>query len=394
MLAFAVVLAVGVAGGGFFPRTWRIATTALLCLTAAALLLRPRAAIGRREAVAVAGLFGLAGWTYMSARWSPLPAGSRVEAERALLYAVALLNVLVGVSKRDITALLAGLTAGITGVAAYALARLVLSPPPPDPFQGANLHEPFGYANALGVFVVLGIVASVGLALAAHRAVALAPLGLLVPTLWLTSSRGAWIALPVGIVVTLGAGRVVRLRAVGAVLVIGVAVAFALGSERGQPLSPFGENRPHYWRVAVQAVGDHPTVGYGAGTYGAYWLEHRPVDEFVHDAHSLPLETLAELGPPGLLLLAVALGLPLVALARRLDRPTAAAAGAYAAFVFHASADWDWEFAAVGLVGVACAGAVLVGSRTQGDTDLGRARTPLMLAALAAAVLVAVRLGT
>ena len=148
-----------------------------------------------------------------------------------------------------------------------------------------------------------------------------------------------------------------------ALLTVGIVGAIAIGSERGQPLTLFGDNRPQYWHVAWQDVEANPALGSGAGTFGAFWLEHRTVDEFVHDAHSLYIETLAELGPFGLALLVIGLAVPLVGLRGRQDPFVAAAAGAYSAFLLHAGVDWDWEFGVVGLLGLTCAGAVLVGTR-------------------------------
>ena len=62
------------------------------------------------------------------------------------------------------------------------------------------------------------------------------------------------------------------------------------------------------------------------------------------DAHSLYLETLAELGLVGLALLVLALAPPLVAGFRGVE---AAATGGYVAFLIHAGLDWDWELPAV-----------------------------------------------
>jgi O-antigen ligase len=389
LVVFGFVLVVGLSGGGFFPRTWRLAVLALLLVSAATLVAHDRIALGRRDWVALGAFAALTAWTAASSNWSSLPTASLIEAERALLYAVALLAVLLGVGRRELPLLLAGALAGVAGVGAYALGRHVFSPPPLDPFQGSHLHEPFGYSNAIGIFFVLGIVLAVGLAVAARsptaRLAALSPLVVLVPALYLTSSRGAWIALPVGIVACLFVGGAVRSRvALLGLLVVGVAVAIVLGSEGGQALTLFGENRPHYWRVAWEDVETNPALGSGAGTFGSFWLEHRPVDEFVHDAHSLFLESLAELGPLGLALLVIGLGVPLLGLRRRRDLFVAAAAGAYAAFLLHAAVDWDWEFGAVGLIGILCAGALLAGTRP----DRAQSISPLTRAALLVLLLV------
>src|SRR5215207_4521812 len=140
---FGVVLIVGLAGGGFFPRTWRLTLLALLLLSAAALVARDRITFRRREWVALTAFGALTAWTAASSEWSSLPTGSLIESERTLLYTVGLLTVLVGVAASSLPHILLGALAGVTGVSAYALGRHVLSPPPLDPFQGTHLHEPF-----------------------------------------------------------------------------------------------------------------------------------------------------------------------------------------------------------------------------------------------------------
>jgi hypothetical protein len=78
------------------------------------------------------------------------------------------------------------------------------------------------------------------------------------------------------------------------------------------------------------------------------------------DAHSLYLETLAELGLVGLGLLALALAPPLLAAFRGASGGAgAAAAGGYVAFLFHAGVDWDWEMPAVTVAGLLCGAAAL-----------------------------------
>jgi tetratricopeptide (TPR) repeat protein len=108
----------------------------------------------------------------------------------------------------------------------------------------------------------------------------------------------------------------------------------------------------------------------------------------VSDAHSLYLETLGELGPIGLALLAVALGAPLVVGVRaRRHRLVPAALGAYAGFLAHAGVDWDWEIPAVMFAGLLCgAGLLAAGRRRRGPrTRLDPAVRGLVLVALVAA---------
>jgi O-antigen ligase len=107
------------------------------------------------------------------------------------------------------------------------------------------------------------------------------------------------------------------------------------------------------------------------------------VSSFARDAHSLYVETLAELGPIGLALVLLALGVPLLALRRRGDPLLAAAAAGYTAFVLHVAVDWDWELPAVTLVGVACGAALLAGSRREPAPEVGAAGRLVLLAVAA-----------
>ena len=63
------------------------------------------------------------------------------------------------------------------------------------------------------------------------------------------------------------------------------------------------------WRAAWRDWKAHPALGSGAGTFEQYWLQHRRRSANVRDAHSLYLETQAELGPLGLGLLVTTLAL-------------------------------------------------------------------------------------
>ena len=73
-------------------------------------------------------------------------------------------------------------------------------------------------------------------------------------------------------------------------------------------LASVGSNRFAYWRVALRGFAEAPVAGHGAGAFSVLWLRHRTVREGVRDAHSLELETAAELGVIGLLLLGAFLG--------------------------------------------------------------------------------------
>jgi hypothetical protein len=117
-------------------------------------------------------------------------------------------------------------------------------------------------------------------------------------------------------------------------------------------LSGGGSGRWQFWTAAWHAFAQHPIGGIGAGGYEAWWTQHGTLPAFVRNAHSLLLETLAELGALGgallLALAAVTLG---AALARRraaatpaLLPPAVALAGCGA---LGAAIDWMWQVPAV-----------------------------------------------
>ena len=160
-----------------------------------------------------------------------------------------------------------------------------------------------------------------------------------------------------------------RAAALGAtVLVLAGTIAAMVSTERvpgrdvpeagPQRLASVQSNRYAYWKVAVEAFADHPLNGEGSGGFRTAWLREREFRESVRDAHSLYLETAAELGLAGLL----ALGLLVAGCALAAARAGPAAAGsvaALAAFALHAGIDWDWEMPALTLVALALAAALI-----------------------------------
>ncbi|HSC50512.1 MAG TPA: O-antigen ligase family protein [Gaiellaceae bacterium] len=153
-----------------------------------------------------------------------------------------------------------------------------------------------------------------------------------------------------------------------------------------------GSNRSDYWRVAWREVEAHPLLGGGAGSFQRFWLRHRSAELPVLDAHSLYLETLAELGAVGLALLLCVLTVPLLGLRTARRTPFAAAAlGGYVAFLVHAGIDWDWEMPAVTLTALACGVALLLAAR--GDDSPRPARPVRIGLAAGAAALVVLALG-
>jgi hypothetical protein len=130
--------------------------------------------------------------------------------------------------------------------------------------------------------------------------------------------------------------------------------------------------RVSLWKVGWQQAEAHLLVGDGAGSYERYYLQHRTTALGVQDAHSLYLETLAELGAVGLALLVLALAVPLVAAWRyRRHRLVPFACAAYVAYLVHSAIDWDWELAGVTLAAVLCGLACVVAGRSEGAPALG-----------------------
>jgi hypothetical protein len=151
----------------------------------------------------------------------------------------------------------------------------------------------------------------------------------------------------------------------------GLALAIVVGSKEaaGVPLSGgvsrFGtlqSNRYDYWSVAFRAFAAEPIHGVGAGGWAVWWLRDRTINDFAQDAHSLPLQTLAELGLVGVALLAAFVAGVVLAGRRALGTAPALAAGPLAglvAYAAHAPLDWDWQMPAVTLVAIVLAGMLL-----------------------------------
>jgi hypothetical protein len=155
--------------------------------------------------------------------------------------------------------------------------------------------------------------------------------------------------------------------AIAAALLAGLALLATADPRTGSP--PTGatasrvvstdSNRYAYWRVAIDEFAGHPLRGDGSGAFRVAWRRDRTVPEAAVDAHSLYVETLAELGLVGLALLAALLAAVVVCARRAYRIAPAVAAGpiaALAVWALHAGLDWDWEMPALTLVALALAG--------------------------------------
>jgi hypothetical protein len=439
--------------GGYFPSDWGVELLALTLIGLAVVILRERPTVGRVRIAMPVAILALAVWTALSAAWSPGADGAILAAELALVYATGTMVVALGVTRETVESLLLGFLAGIAAVAMYALwTRLVEGRlgNPSDPLSGTRLIEPIGYANGLGALMAIGCVVGLGLAAVsatrALRALSAASLVPLAAALYLTLSRGSYVALAagvVGLVAYRGASSIAgRLLVLGPVPIVattltarspltsaaltradaqaagsrlawelaaltvisaglGVAASHAgqrltraalvvcslaacavvvavlvagparlahdaLHRLREQPpatgstlgrrvLSVSDSGRTAYWHVAARMIERRPLLGEGGGSFERWWLQERPVANDARNAHSLYLETLAELGPLGLALLAAGLAVPFVALHRvKGDALAAIGAAAYLVWIVHAAIDWDWQIPAITLVALGC----------------------------------------
>ena len=488
--AVTITAGLAAANGGYFSTSWGWSALALFFATATALLLRDSTRLGRLELVFLCLVTALVGWTWISSAWSIDLSASVLEGQRGLVLIGAVAAVFLLAPARPVRPLLGAVGAATTGISAYALATRLF----PgrigsyDTLAVYRLNTPIGYWNGLGVFAALGAVLALGFAARGARpvtrGVAAASLLVLVPTLYFTFGRGAWLAGFTGLVVLFALdprrlqlaavalcvlpwpalavalasrshaltrqssilpraahdghrlalvlvllavvaaaaaiavqqverrvafSRLAR-RAFAAVLIVALLVALGAGIARyGSPptiarkaydsftskpkdtadlnarlFNLSSNGRTDLWRVAWQEVKAHPVGGGGAGSYARYYVAHRHTTLQVQDAHSLYLETLAELGPPGLALLLAMLALPLVAAVRLRRHPfVPVAAAAYAVFLVHALADWDWELAGMTLAALLCGLACLLAAREEQQPPAvsSRARVGLGVAA-------------
>jgi len=432
----------------------------------------------------------------VSVLWSSSAARSIYEFDRNLLY----LTVFAVIAARPGGSsaarwLVRGVALALVVICAAGLAPHLLpetfSPPEGDP-AGDRLSWPLGYWNAIGLAAAMGLVLCVHVAgeLREHLAVRVLAAGAtpgLAAALYLTLSRGSFLAAAVGLLLlivlgrsrgmtgalvataptitmallaaagagvltdaydpgspaTIDAGRelagqlgllcaaaaVVRLamtpadrrlgaldlvpwsarrRAAVAAVAVAALAAIVVVSDApsrlsdqwrefrssapvdsqggGRLLEASANGRVEHWNVALRSWRSEPLHGVGAGLYVHEWAERRPLTFTVQDAHSLYLETLAELGLVGLLLLLVALLAPLAAALRRRreDRTLWSAVFAVAVmWMVHAGIDWDWEVPAVTLPVIALLAAACARDVPRATGRLARARLPRLLAGLA-----------
>ena len=497
-LATAVLVAIALAGGGFAGDALGIATAAVW-VAIVVLVLSGVVSSRRPSAGLVAGaacLLALLALTALSMGWTTGRETAFEEAVRLSGYLGLFLLVGLLIRREWIGAVLTGLAAAGVLVAFVALGSRLLGIGSGDadlvavlPTASGRLSFPIGYWNALGALMALSIpplcwrAASVssmrlsGVALAGFAPLSLAG--------YLTSSRGALLAMGIGLAVTVACSPDRRRFAAAAViglasavpavavasaaeglvttpadgspggpelatlaaLIAGMAFAALLGGRLVGPLSrsrPFsirvsvraviaiavaiaavvvvaagpsgligdlrdgtdeatvsdesargivsasGSGRTQFWEAALDAFAEEPVRGIGAGAFPDYWTENGSLDTAARNAHSQPLEVLAELGLAGFVVFACLIAVILACAVDRVRRArpeegAAAAMGLIAASMLSFAIDWTWEVPAV-VAPVLIVAAMSCATAVRSRFVVGVPRPPARVVALASLV--------
>jgi hypothetical protein len=313
-----------------------------------------RTRLGRAAATAALPAFGLA--LYLTSSRGGLAAG--------VVGGVALLALSRGWVQQLVTFVLAGIGAGV--LAAIASIQ--------DDFTNAlTTHAAYVQGREMAVATVVCV-----LLVSAARYLVDGPVARLKVSTKVVRIGLAVVAVA-GIVALAASNPVDRIRDFSNSNDVGGAGP-SLGAEHFTATS--GTGRYQFWGEAIDAFESRPIWGIGAGNYQLFWNVHAPINVAALDAHSLYLETLAELGIVGLALLVAFLVVVLVAGWRRAagwravpgrDDAVAAAMALLLAGLVSAALDWTWEVpAAFGVVVLAAA--LLTGPATAPEAHT--VRTP------------------
>jgi hypothetical protein len=119
----------------------------------------------------------------------------------------------------------------------------------------------------------------------------------------------------------------------------------------GVRLSVSGSGRAQFWGSALDAFASAPVKGIGTGSFPTYWNQHGGLETPVQNAHSEPLELLAEVGPLGFLAFFTFFGVVAgtgIRRARGSDgAPAGAGLGVVATGLVGLLIDWTWDVPSV-----------------------------------------------
>ena len=500
----ATVFALSYADGGFAPTTRAYAGMAawwLLGVGAAFGIASAWSSIDRLAVVAVGLFAAFAVWTLISVSWAADTERAFAQFNQVALYVAVFAIAIVLARLIPARVLVGGVALALVGVALVALvSRFFPSSYGVDPggailkqLSNGRLSFPLGYWNGLGIEVALAYPLLLSL-MSSRRSrlastLAALPLPILAAVMYLASSRGAFVAAGIAVVMFVlltprrwtalaavvvagGAGAVAiavlvpkdalvngdmgtslavhqghhaalwigiacvvtalvwlglaelgrRLpspsRLVGqvtagvlvALVLIAIVLAHpirqfdtfksnaAVGHAHGTAtanhlLNTSGSGRWQFWTAAVSEFKAHPLNGGGAGSWLAWWLRHPVIPAFTQYTHSLYLESLAELGIIGLLLIGAAVLVSVVGAVRSAlaleSAEVAAAAACGIAFFAAAAYDWVWQLAGIAIVGVGMLGfalGALPSARASAAGRLGVLRPAIALVAVAAII--------
>jgi len=497
------VFALSYANGGFDTTTkayagisawWLLGTGAAIGIASA------RARVDRLALGALGLLAAFAIWTLISMSWAPDGGRAFAQFDQVSFYVAVLALAIVVGRLVPASTIVGGVALAVSAIGVVALVSRVfpssfgITPSTALPSLNNRLNFPLGYWNGLGIELALAypLLLSIMMSRRSRLVSALAalPLPVLAADMYLTSSRGAFVAaaialaayvllapdrwpalaaaLVAGVAGAVGVGALVHKTQLvsglmseplaihqghRAALEIGIACALTalvwvglaelgrrlpappriagwavaglvvlaavLGIALSHPIAKFdafkgnkanygsggetlvtqhllsssGSGRWQFWGAASSEFQAHPLNGGGGGSWQFWWLQHQSVPIFSQYAHSLYLETLAELGIIGLLLIGGAVLIAVVgavrsALALR-SGEVAAAAAAGIAFFAASAYDWVWQLAAIAIVGVGLLGVALGASPSTRAFEWGRftvVRPLLALVAVAAII--------
>ncbi len=267
--------------GGYFAVDYVAAgAVALTALGVMLVAVVPRWRVSTHALVGVAALAAYTAWTGLSATWAPSAAGALHAMQRDLLYlGVFGLGLVAAGSGRHARAIAWGaLAALVTVVLAGLLSRLapdLVHPGPevPSLAQG-RLGWPLTYWNAYGALAAMATVLACGLAADPRTRVWLRAscAGIAVAcfvAMYLSLSRGAWLALIAGGVV-LAVMAVHRGSLALTALLVGLAAALAVGRLQGyDELVGASAARPHPGAGHAYLVQLAVVVGFVIATQGS-----------------------------------------------------------------------------------------------------------------------------
>src|SRR6266566_2010461 len=237
------VFALSYANGGFDPTTKSYAGIAgwwLLGAGAAIGVASARGGVGRLALAAVGLLAAFAIWALISSSWAPDAERAFEQFNQVSIY-VAVLAIAIVLSRLvPASVLVGGVALALTSIAGVALVsrcfpstfglqpgRSILSP------LASRLSFPLGYWNGLGIEVALAYPLLLAIMTSRRSRVASAlaalPLPILAAVMYLTSSRGAFVAAAVAVIAYV-ALTPRRWGALAALVVAGVAGAVAVAA--------------------------------------------------------------------------------------------------------------------------------------------------------------------